>query len=158
MSFLFSLCLLVNQHFDLSTYQKSVVCKFEHEIRKQAKANNLEPELLTALIFVESSFHPEATSSAGACGLTQVVPRWTGFKETKGVKYTCKQLKDPVTSIKVGAQILSYNIRVYAKGNKNKGLCFYNAGTKCITKKGFYKRLGYVKKVKRIYTILVGGC
>jgi len=158
MSFLLSICLLASQHLEISNYQQSIICKHEHEIRKHAKDNNLEPELLAALIFVESSFYPNVVSFAGACGLTQVVPRWTGHKETRGVKYTCKQLKAPVTSIKVGAQILSYNIRVYAKGNENKGLCFYNAGTKCITKKGFYKRLGYVKKVRHIYNIFIGGC
>jgi soluble lytic murein transglycosylase-like protein len=97
-------------------------------------------------------------SSAGACGLTQVIPKWTGGPETKGIKYTCQQLKDPEISIKVGAQILSYNIRVYGKGNKDKGLCFYNAGTRCIKDKRFYKRLGYVKKVKRVYRLLSNDC
>ena len=90
---------------------------------------------LAALIFVESSFYPNVVSSANACGLTQVVPRWTGGPETKNIKYTCQQLKDPETSIKVGAQILSYSIRVYGKGNQDKGLCVYNAGIKCIKKK-----------------------
>ena len=124
----------------------------------EARKNDIRPELLAALIFVESSFHPNVVSSANACGLTQVIPKWTGGRETKGKKYTCDQLKDPKTSISVGAQILSYNTKVYAEGNRDKGLCFYNAGTKCITKKGFYKRLGYVKKVRRIYNILIGGC
>ena len=158
MAFLYSLCLLFQQNYNLTDYQKANICKLESTIRTEAAKNNLEPELLASLIFVESSFYPNVVSSAQACGLTQVIPRWTGGKETNGKKYTCRQLKDSETSIKVGAQILSYNIRVYAKGNQNKGLCFYNAGTKCITKKGFYKRLGYVKKVRRIYNILTGGC
>lgn len=156
MAFLFSICLLFDQHFILSDYQRKHVCGLEHSIRSSAIKNDLEPELLAALIFVESSFRPNVVSSANACGLTQVVPRWTGGPETKGIKYTCQQLKDPETSIKVGAQILSYNIRVYGKGNEDKGLCVYNAGTRCITKKGFYKRLYYVKKVRDIYSILVG--
>lgn len=157
MTVLFSLCLLASQNLELSSYQQRMVCNYEHTIRKHARQNELDPALLTALIYVESSFYKSAVSSANACGLTQVVPYWTGGKETKGIKYTCEQLKHPETSIKVGAQILSYNIEVYAGGNVDKGLCMYNAGTVCIKKKGFYKRLGYVKKVNYIYSLLTSG-
>mgnify|MGYP003137090949 FL=1 len=149
------MALLFQQNFTLTDYQQKNVCGHEETIRIQAIKNNIEPELLAALIFVESSFYPNVVSSANACGLTQVVPRWTGGPETKNIKYTCQQLKDPETSIKVGAQILSYSIRVYGKGNQDKGLCVYNAGIKCIKKKGYYKRLYYVKKVRDIYNILI---
>ena len=142
----------------MTARQRDTVCKYEHLIRVEAKKNNVKPELLASLIFVESAFHVSAQSSVGACGLTQVVPKWTGGKETGGVKYTCQELKRPETSIRVGAQILSYNIRVYARGNVDKGLCMYNAGTKCITRKGVYKRLRYVKKVNYIFNLLTGGC
>lgn len=159
MAFLYSLCLLFQQHYpEMGSHQRASVCKYEHEIRVEATKNGIEPELLAAVIFVESSFHTEVVSSANACGLTQVVPRWTGGKETKKIKYTCKQLKNPITSIKVGAQVLSYNTRVYAKGHRDKGLCYYNAGMKCITKKGFYKKSKYIKKVRRVYAKIVGGC
>ncbi len=158
MALLFSICALFQEHFTLTNYQQKNVCGYEETIRIQAIKNGIEPELLAAVIFVESSFYPNVVSSANACGLTQVVPRWTGGPETKGIKYTCQQLKDPKTSIRVGAQILSYNIRVYGKGNEDKGLCVYNAGTKCITKKGYYKRLYYVKKVRDIYNTLIDDC
>jgi soluble lytic murein transglycosylase-like protein len=158
MTFLLSLCLLAHQNLELSDYQHRSLCKYEHDIRTEANRNGIDPTLLAALIYVESGFYKTAVSSAGACGLTQVVPKWTGGPETKKIKYTCEQLKDPKTSIKVGAEILSYHIRVYATGDVDKGLCYYNAGTKCITRKGFYKRLGYVKKVNRIYRLLSNGC
>ena len=158
MALLLSLCLLSSQHMELTNYQHRNLCNYEDTIRTEAKKNKLDPALLAAVIYVESGFYRNAVSSANACGLTQVVPRWTGGPETKGVKYTCAQLKKPSISIKVGAQILSYNIRVYAKGNVDKGLCFYNAGTKCITRKGFYKRLYYVKKVNHIYSLLSDDC
>lgn len=157
MVYLFSMCLLFQEHFTLSDYQQRNICALEHSIRVEAVKNDIEPELLAAMIFVESSFRPSVVSSANACGLTQVVPRWTGGPETKGIKYKCQQLKDPETSIRVGAQILSYAIKFYGKGNENKGLCVYNAGTKCITKKGYYKRLYYVKKVRDIYDTLING-
>ena len=158
MAFLLSLCLLSQQHMDLSDYQHRSLCSYEHDIRVQAEKNGIEPALLAAIIYVESGFYRNAVSSKNACGLTQVIPRWTGGPETKGVKYTCKQLRNPRTSIRVGAEILSYHIRVYAGGNTSKGLCYYNAGTKCITKKGYYKRLGYVKKVMYVYRLLASDC
>ena len=158
MPFLLSLCLLSYQHMDLSDYQHKNICKYEDTIRTEAHRNSLDPALLAAVIYVESGFYKNAVSNAGACGLTQVVPKWTGGPESMFTKYTCKQLKDPKTSIRVGAEILSYHIRVYAVGNVDKGLCYYNAGTRCITRKGFYKRLGYVKKVKRIYSLLSNDC
>tara|TARA_R110000787_G_scaffold216265_1_gene325391 strand:- start:545 stop:1021 length:477 start_codon:yes stop_codon:yes gene_type:complete len=157
MPFLFSLCLLFNQHYDLSSTQKDNVCKYESEIRNQAKINNIDPVLLASVMFVESSFYPHVVSNANACGLTQVIPKWTGGKETKGKRYTCNQLKNPDTAIEAGARILSYSIRVYGKGNVDKGLCIYNAGMKCVTKKDFYKRLYYVKKVRQVYSIITGG-
>ena len=112
MAFLLSLCLLSNQHLELTDYQHSNICKYEDTIRSEAKRNSLDPALLAAVIYVESGFHKNVVSSAGACGFTQVVPKWTGGPETMFTKYTCKQLKDPKTSIRVGAEILSYHIRV----------------------------------------------
>ena len=158
MVFLFSLCLLSHQHMELTDYQHRSLCGYEHTIRTEAQKRGIDPALLAAVIYVESGFFRTAVSGANACGLTQVVPKWTGGAETGFVRYTCEQLKNPTTSIRVGAQILSYNIKVYAKGNVDKGLCFYNAGTKCITRKGYYKRLGYVKKVRRIYRLLSDDC
>lgn len=157
MAFLLSLCLLFDQHYDLSSTQKANICKYESEIRNQARINNIDPALLASVIFVESSFYPHVVSSANACGLTQVIPKWTGGKETKGKKYTCNQLKNPDTAIEAGARILSYSIKVYGKGNVDRGLCIYNAGMKCVTKKDFYKRLYYVKKVRQVYSIITGG-
>lgn len=157
MAHLLSLCLLFSQHYDLSPVQQKNICKYENEIRHQAKINKIKPALLASVIFVESSFYPHVVSSANACGLTQVVPKWTGGKETKGERYTCKQLKDPNTAIEAGSRILSYSIRVYGRGSVDRGLCVYNAGMKCVTKKNFYKRLYYVKKVRQVYNTITGG-
>lgn len=154
---LFSICFVFPQHYNISKYQQKILCKYEHEIHAAAKKYDIEPELLTAVIYVESSFSPRVVSKANACGLTQVIPKWTGGQETSWKKYTCEQLKNPRRSIWVGAQILSYNIHKYGAGNVEKGLCGYNAGTKCFKKKGFYKRLRYVKKVMEIYNTLIDG-
>ena len=150
-SLLFSLCITVPATMPLSPAQKRNVCKYEHLIQKHSEENNLNPALLASIIYVESGFWPRVVSRANACGLTQVIPKYTGGPETGFKKYTCEQLKKPHISIAVGAKILAYVIRVYAKGDLDKGLCYYNAGNACITKKNFYKKLYYVKKVRKIY-------
>ena len=134
------------------------VCKYEHIIVEEAEKNGIEPELLASVIYVESGFYPRVVSKANACGLTQVIPRWTGGRETGRRKYTCKQLKNPRTSIKVGAKILGYIIKNYAKGNEDKALCMYNAGSVCLRKRHLYKKLHYVKKVRIIYDAITDGC
>lgn len=155
---LLSLCAIMPAALPMSKTQARNLCKYEKYILKESKVNNIEPELLASVIYVESGFYPNVVSDANACGLTQVIPKWTGGKETGKKRYTCKQLKNPRISIKVGARILGYIIKNYAKGNEDKALCMYNAGSVCLKKKNFYKKLYYVKKVRRIYDTITDGC
>ena len=151
---LLSLCVAFPTSFHLSKKQTRNVCKYEPAIIQEATKNGIEPELLASVIYVESGFYPRAVSRANACGLTQVVPKWTGGRETRYRKYSCRQLKRPKTSIKLGARILAYMINHYANGNEDKALCMYNAGSVCLRKKGLYKRSRYVKKVRKVYNAI----
>lgn len=45
-----------------------------YSIIYESQCNNLEPELVTAIIDTESSFDSSAKSEAGACGLMQLMP------------------------------------------------------------------------------------
>lgn len=144
-----TLCLAAGLALQLNPVQQSNICRYEEDIIERANKYNLEPELVAALMFIESSYYPSVVSHANACGLMQVVPKWTGGPATAGKKYTCKQLKNPKTSIRVGTQILNWTINSFAKGNLEQGLCFYNAGSIC-KKEVFYKNLYYVKLVKKI--------
>jgi len=96
-----------------------------------AGANDIEPALIIAVIHHESRFKPRVVSKANACGLMQVVPRWTGSKKTKVPKLTCKELKDPATNIKYGTLTLKHWINSYGRGSVRIGLCGYNAGYRC---------------------------
>jgi soluble lytic murein transglycosylase-like protein len=77
------------------------------------------PELLTALIVVESSANHIAISHKGAIGLTQVMPTiW---------KYETHELLNPYRNIEIGSKILKkYIDRHGVKG----GLSSYNSGRK----------------------------
>ena len=100
---------------------------------------------MVSLIHYESRWTPNTVSRSGACGLTQVIPRYT-----KNPKQNCRQLKDPQTSIETGTRTLRRWINKYGKGNLSKGLCGYNAGYTCGRR--YNKRHGgwrYSRKVQR---------
>ncbi len=103
------------------------------QIVESSELHNIEPEVMIGLIFVESSFHRKAVSKANACGLTQVIPKYTSGPALRK-KLTCEQLKNPKTSIKAGTKILSWWIK-YHNGDLERALCSYNAGFRCSYKK-----------------------
>ncbi len=118
----------------MSDYKNKKACEYIPQILESSQKHDIEPEILISLIFVESSFSRKVVSNKGACGLTQVIPRYTG-KPALRKKYTCNQLKNSTTSIKVGAKVLSWWIE-YHEENVARALCGYNAGFRCGKKKG----------------------
>jgi hypothetical protein len=70
----------------------------------QAKAQGVDLDLVLAVIQQESSFDPKAHSSAGACGLMQLLPdtaKWLGLKDAA-------QIWTPEVNIKYGTKYLKY--------------------------------------------------
>ena len=65
---------------------KDRACRHSRQVVAASAKHNLDPYLLTALIQVESNWKSHVVSPAGACGLTQVVHKYS--------KYNCKQLKN----------------------------------------------------------------
>ena len=109
----------------LSLPHAELACTHMEDVVTHSKKNNIKPEILLALIHEESRWIPTAVSSANACGLTQVLPKYTK------PKVTCQELKDPKVSIAVGAKTLSFWVKKYGKGNYKIGLCGYNSGYAC---------------------------
>jgi len=124
--------------------QERLIKKFTPTIIKEATAQGIEPELVAAVIQVESSWFPKAESEAGACGLMQVVPKWNPKKD--GSLYTCEELKDPYLNIKVGTAALKKWL-VRASGDMHVALCAYNAGNRCFKK----LQTKYVNRVMNVY-------
>ena len=107
----------------LTPAASELVCAYAGDLVVTGLEYGLDPFMLAALIYEESRWIPTAVSKAGACGLTQVLPRYSGG-------FTCEQLKDPSTSIRVGAQMLDR----WVTGRKRpvyKALACYNAGNVC---------------------------
>lgn len=113
-------------------------------IYKEAKKNNIEPELVAAVVKAESRFKPTARSHAGAVGLMQLVPRtgkWMGARD----------LTNPVQNIQAGTKYLRYLTDRF-NGNEEKIIAAYNAGEGNVRRFGgippFKETRQYVVKVK----------
>ena len=79
----------------------------------------LPPDLVLALIEVESRFDPWAVSPAGAVGLMQVMPFWPS---QLGVQ---NQLVRVAPNIRMGCEILRYYLRAEHR-NWSRALARYN--------------------------------
>lgn len=132
------LCLAASMVLSLGTHQKNTLCKYSEYIIQESRKKEISPILTVSLIFHESSFRSRAVSSAGACGLTQVIPEYS--------RYTCEELKQPRISIREGLKHLKVWL-TRAKGDEALALCGYNAGNKCFTDEKFKKRV--IKKYSR---------
>src|SRR5665213_2245307 len=97
-------------------------------IEQAAQRNGVEPALLQGLIQQESGFDPNAQSSAGAAGLTQLMP---GTAASMGVANPL----DPAESIEGGARYLGQMMRQFG-GNASDALAAYNAGPGAVQQYG----------------------
>ncbi len=101
-------------------------------IHYEATRANLEPELVMAVIEVESHFDQFAISVAGARGLMQVMPFWLDE-----INLSDKNLFKVRTNLRMGCTILRYYLDM-EQGNLGPALARYN---------GSYGRTVYVEKV-----------
>lgn len=113
-------------------------------IYREAKKNDVRPELVAAVVEAESRFKPTARSGAGAQGLMQLVPRtgkWMGAKD----------LMNPSQNIAAGTKYLKY-LNERFDGNETKVIAAYNAGEGNVRRFGgvppFKETRNYLKKVR----------
>lgn len=92
-------------------------------VHYEARRAGLEPELVLAVIQVESNFDPYAISRVGALGLMQVMPFWL-----KEIGKPGDNLFRPHTNLRYGCTILKHYLDK-EKGNRTRALMRYN-GTK----------------------------
>ena len=101
---------------------------FEARLREEAAEVGLDPALVAALIWQESTFDAEAVSGAGARGLMQIMPP-TGRELARnlGLKYRIDMLHDPDRGLELGTRYLKRMIDGFG-GRIDKALAAYNAG------------------------------
>ncbi|MCW8933390.1 MAG: lytic transglycosylase domain-containing protein [Gammaproteobacteria bacterium] len=89
-------------------------------IHREASRVELPPELIIALIDIESRFDHFAISRSGAQGLMQVMPFWL-----KEIGHPEDNLMDIDTNLRMGCTILKYYMDM-EKGNIRRALARYN--------------------------------
>jgi soluble lytic murein transglycosylase-like protein len=101
---------------------------YDQLIESAASKYGIDPAVLKGLIKQESGFNPGAGSSAGAQGLTQLMP---GTAASLGVT----DLQDPAQSIDGGAHYLRMQLDRFA-GDYSRALAAYNAGPGAVQRYG----------------------
>jgi soluble lytic murein transglycosylase-like protein len=91
-----------------------------HNVHCEAKRVDIPPELVLAVMDVESRFDRFAVSSAGAVGLMQVMPFWP-----QQLGMTNDQLVRIPDNVRMGTTILGYYLRK-ERGNYQRALQRYN--------------------------------
>jgi soluble lytic murein transglycosylase-like protein len=97
-------------------------------IDSAAARYGLNPAVLAGLIQQESGFDPSARSSAGALGLTQLMP-------STAASLGVSEPLDPAQSIEGGARYLAQLLHQFA-GNTTDALAAYNAGPGAVEQYG----------------------
>lgn len=101
------------------------------QIHFEASRSGLQPELVLALIEVESHFDTYAISKSGAQGMMQIMPFWLDE-----IGRPDDNLIDMKTNLRMGCTILKYYMKM-EKNDLHKALARYNgsAGSKVYSNK-----------------------
>lgn len=100
--------------------------RYDPEINQIALSDHLDPLLIKAIISVESCFDTHATSSAGAKGLMQLMPKTANHL---GIG----QLYNPTNNLDAGMRYFSKLMTEFSN-NVSLALAAYNAGPSAVIK------------------------
>ncbi len=142
--------------FEVSPNYKAV----KYHLREASRTQNVDYELLQAVIATESGFDPAAVSPKGAVGLMQVMPdtaRRYGVRDEKKVSVE-KKLVDPGVNIATGTRYLRDLIKLFS-GKLELALAAYNAGEGAVQRAGnripnYRETQNYVATVMQLYSLL----
>jgi soluble lytic murein transglycosylase-like protein len=116
-------------------------------IEQAAARHNVDPNLVRAVVKVESNFNPNAVSRKGAMGLMQLMPS------------TARQLKvknpfDPEQNVDAGVRHLKQLLESYG-GDVKLTLAAYNAGAGAVARSSgvphFAETQNYVRRITNLY-------
>jgi soluble lytic murein transglycosylase-like protein len=121
--------------------------EIDQSIVMAAARHNVDPNLVRAVVKVESNFNSNAVSRKGAMGLMQLMPQ------------TARQLKvknpfDPDQNVDAGVRHLKALLQNY-NGDVNLTLAAYNAGEGAVARSAgvphFAETQDYVRKITHLY-------
>jgi len=116
-------------------------------VHQTAEKHRVDPQLVHAIIKVESKYDPNAVSRKGAMGLMQLVP-------ATAQRFGVENPFDPQQNIEGGVNYLKYLLEMFG-GDLTLSLAAYNAGEHSVQRFGgipiFSETREYVRKVTDIY-------
>jgi hypothetical protein len=122
-------------------------CDLDLIIFRAAQREGVDPRFIHAVIKQESQYHPEATSSAGAKGLMQLMP-------ATAKRFNCDDPKDQACNVEAGTKYLAWLLKRF-NGDVSLALAGYNAGEGAVDKyqgiPPYPETENYVKKIVANY-------
>lgn len=114
--------------FSMPTVLERVLpLSFSELIVYYGTSTDVDPDLIAAVILIESSFRPEAISPKGAIGLMQLMPETAAWvAEQRGISTKDLDLLDPETNIQLGVYYLQYLLERFP--TETAALAAYNGG------------------------------
>jgi soluble lytic murein transglycosylase-like protein len=125
--------------------------QYDAIIEAEAKSAGVEPNLIRAVIVVESAFNSRAVSRSGAVGLMQLMP-------ATATRFGVFNRYDPLQNVRGGALYLGFLIKRFRQ-NVNLALAAFNAGEDAVDRSSgqippFIETLEYIPKVLKVYQAL----
>jgi len=136
-------------HYDPTVLARAT--QYDSIIEKAAVSAAVEPNLLRAVIVVESGFNSRAVSKKGAVGLMQLMP-------ATATRFGVSNRYDPMQNIRGGAAYLKFLMDRFGH-DVRLALAAYNAGEEAVDRNGgqippFSETMAYVPRVLKIYRML----
>ena len=122
--------------------------RYREQIEAAARAHQIDPALIHAVISAESGYNPFARSPAGAAGLMQLMP-------ATAKRYGANNRMDPTQNIDAGARYLRALMTLFNNDLKL-ALAAYNAGENAVIRAGnrippYPETMNYVPRVLKYY-------
>jgi len=137
-------------------WTQSTSREFAGRVIAEADAQGLDARLLVALIAIESSWHPQAVSSAGAIGLGQLMP-----STAAGLGVDPRDAQENIHAVALHLRSLLYRYNRYDVQTRYElTLGAYNAGAGAVEKYGgvppYTETRNYVRSVISLWRRLAG--
>ena len=110
---------------EIDIYPVNLDADLQRYIIETCEEYMINPSIIIAMCFYESSFNTDAIGDNGECmGLMGINPRWC-WPEME--KLNCSDMRDPYQNVTVGIDIFAQKLAKY-DGNTEMALMSYNAG------------------------------
>ena len=110
---------------EIDIYPVNLDADLQRYIIETCEKYTINPSIIIAMCFYESSFNADAIGDNGECmGLMGINPRWC-WPEME--KLNCPDMRDPYQNVTVGIDIFAQKLAKY-DGNTEMALMSYNAG------------------------------